>query len=90
MKHFSYILNRPRLAQTLATIIDCYGYEFNIPLTSICYDLGISKATAVRRLKWLSDNGYIIITKESHKQGNNYKLKKARALHFIAKMETSD
>lgn len=77
------------MAQTLAKLIDYYGYEFKVTLSTLCEDLRLSRATAVRRLKWMSDNGYIIVTKDSNKEGSSYKLKKARINHFIAKMEAA-
>jgi CTP-dependent riboflavin kinase len=88
MKYFNYILNLPVIAQTVSELMSNYGDEFQTPLVTICEDLGISKATAVRRLRWLLDNNYLVITKQSNRQGNRYKLRKARIKHFIEKVET--
>lgn len=67
-----------------------YGYEFQVPLTQLCQLLKLSRCTVVRRLRWLKDKGYIIVTKESDKQGNIYKLKRARITHFIQKWQATN
>lgn len=87
MKYFNYKTQHGELVRTAETLIQVYGYEFQVPLTQLCNTLKLSRCTVVRRLRWLKDKGYIIVTKESDKQGNNYQLKRARIAHFIKKWQ---
>lgn len=85
MKYFTYKTQHGELVRTAETLIQVYGYEFQVPLTQLCRTLKVSRCTAVRRLQWLKDKGYITVTKESDKQGNIYQLKRTRITHFIQK-----
>lgn len=88
MQYYSYKNQHGELVRTAERLIQVYGYEFQVPLTQLCGVLHTSRCTVVRRLRWLKDKGYIIVTKESDKQGNVYQLKKARITHFIQKWYT--
>ena len=88
MKYFTYKTQHGELVRTAETLVNVYGYEFQVPLTELCATLKLSRCTVVRRLRWLKDMGYIAITKESDKQGNIYQLKKACITHFIQKWQT--
>lgn len=88
MRYFTYKTQHGELVRTAKTLIQVYGYEFQVPLTQLCKSLKLSRCTVVRRLRWLKDKGYIIVTKESDKQGNIYQLKRARITHFIQKWQT--
>lgn len=88
MKHFTYKTQHGELVRTAETLINVYGYEFQVPLTELGATLKLSRCTVIRRLRWLKDMGYIAITKESDKQGNIYQLKRARINHFIQKWHT--
>lgn len=85
MKYFTYQTQHGELVRTAEILIKVYGYEFQVPIPQLCAVLGVSRITVFRRLQWLKDKGYITVTKESDKQGNHYKLRKARLTHFVQK-----